>query len=127
MERRSALKNMGLAFGYAVATPTLLSLLQSCKDKPAFAEWTPSFLSKEHGYALAQTLDVILPKSELRAVYSQHTEAMYRMQSKNIWQAQSLASLRDTLLPKLLSGELSVSDAEYQMTEEELIPQEEIN
>ena len=72
-------------------------------------------------------MDVILPKSELRAVYSQHTEAMYRMQSKNIWQAQSLASLRDTLLPKLLSGELSVSDAEYQMTEEELIPQEEIN
>ena len=64
MERRSALKNMGLAFGYAVATPTLLSLLQSCKDKPAFAEWTPSFLSKEHGYALAQTLDVILPKTD---------------------------------------------------------------
>lgn len=64
MERRSALKNMGLAFGYAVATPTLLSLLQSCKDKPAFAEWTPSFLSKEQGYALAQTLDVILPKTD---------------------------------------------------------------
>lgn len=53
-------------------------------------------------------MDVILPKSELRAVYSQHTEAMYRMQSKNIWQAQSLASVRDSLLPKLLSGELSV-------------------
>nr|WP_321415120.1 gluconate 2-dehydrogenase subunit 3 family protein [uncultured Allomuricauda sp.] len=64
MERRSALKNMGLAFGYAVATPTLLSLLQSCKNKPAYAEWTPSFLSKEQGYALAQTVDVILPKTE---------------------------------------------------------------
>lgn len=64
MERRSALKNMGLAFGYAVATPTLISLLQSCEDKPAYADWTPSFLSKEHGYALAQTLDVILPKTD---------------------------------------------------------------
>nr|WP_297786606.1 gluconate 2-dehydrogenase subunit 3 family protein [uncultured Allomuricauda sp.] len=64
MERRSALKNMGLAFGYAVATPTLLSLLQSCKNKPAYAEWTPSFLDKEHGYAMAQTLDVILPKTD---------------------------------------------------------------
>ena len=72
-------------------------------------------------------MDVILPKSELRAVYSQHTEAMYRMQSKNIWQAQSQASVRDTLLPMLLSGELSVSDADNQMTEEELIPQWEIN
>lgn len=64
MERRSALKNMGLAFGYAVATPTLLGLLQSCKDKPAYAEWAPSFLDKEKGYALAQTLDVILPKTD---------------------------------------------------------------
>ncbi|GLU45274.1 gluconate 2-dehydrogenase subunit 3 family protein [Allomuricauda sp. NBRC 101325] len=64
MERRSALKNMGMAFGYAVATPTLLSLLNSCKDKPAFAEWTPSFLDKEKGYALAQTLDMILPKTD---------------------------------------------------------------
>ncbi len=64
MERRSALKNMGLAFGYAVATPTLLSLLQSCKNKPAYAEWTPNFLDKEKGYALAQTLDVILPKTD---------------------------------------------------------------
>src|SRR5690554_948032 len=72
-------------------------------------------------------MDVILPKSELRAAYSQHTEAMYRTQSKNIWQARSLSSLRDTLLPKLLSGELSVIDAENQLTEEERMPQEEIN
>jgi len=64
MERRSALKNMGLAFGYAVATPTLFSLLQSCKGKPSYAEWTPSFLDKEQGYAMAQTLDVILPKTD---------------------------------------------------------------
>ena len=64
MERRSALKNMGMAFGYAVATPTLLSLLQSCKNKPAYAEWTPSFLDKEQGYAMAQTLDLILPKTD---------------------------------------------------------------
>jgi len=61
-------------------------------------------------------MDVILPKSELRSVYSQHTEAMYRMQSKNIWQARSLASLRDTLLPKLLSGELSTPNAMVEAT-----------
>jgi|SRR5690606_712692 len=64
MERRSALKNMGLVFGYAVATPTLLGLLQSCKDKPAYAEWVPNFLGADQGYALAMTLDVILPKTD---------------------------------------------------------------
>jgi len=32
-----------------------------------------------------------------------------------ISQSRSLATLRDTLLPKLLSGELSVADLELQM------------
>lgn len=64
MKRRSALKNMGMAFGYAAATPTLLSVLQSCKDKAPYAEWTPTFFDKDKGYALAQMVDVILPKTE---------------------------------------------------------------
>lgn len=64
MKRRSALKNMGMVFGYSVAAPTLLSILQSCKDKPAYADWTPSFFDKEKGYGLAQTVDVILPKTD---------------------------------------------------------------
>lgn len=64
MERRSALKNMGMVFGYAVATPTLLSIMQSCKEKAAYAEWTPVFFDKEKGYAMAKTLDVILPATD---------------------------------------------------------------
>ena len=64
MKRRSALKNMGMVFGYAAATPTLLSVLQSCTEKPPYAEWTPSFFEKDKGYALAQMVDVILPKTD---------------------------------------------------------------
>jgi len=64
MERRSALKNMGMVFGYAVATPTLLGVLQSCKDKVPYAEWVPNYFEKDKGYALAQMVDVILPKSD---------------------------------------------------------------
>ncbi len=64
MERRSALKNMGMAFGYAVATPTLLGILQSCEKKPDYADWVPTFFEKDKGYALAQTVDVILPKTD---------------------------------------------------------------
>ena len=64
MKRRSALKNMGMVFGYAAATPTLLSILQSCKEKPAYAEWVPSFFDQDKGYALAQMVDVILPKTD---------------------------------------------------------------
>lgn len=64
MKRRSALKNIGMAFGYTVAAPTLLSLLESCKDIPAGEEWAPAFLDKEQGHVLAQTVDVILPKTD---------------------------------------------------------------
>ncbi|UJH68877.1 gluconate 2-dehydrogenase subunit 3 family protein [Allomuricauda sp. SCSIO 65647] len=64
MKRRSALKNMGMVFGYAATTPALLSILQSCKEKAPYAEWVPSFFEKDKGYALAQMVDVILPKTD---------------------------------------------------------------
>jgi hypothetical protein len=63
MDRRIALKNMGLALGYTVATPTLLSLVQSCKNEDAFA-WTPDFFTKEEGAVITQLVDIILPKTD---------------------------------------------------------------
>lgn len=55
---------MGMVFGYAAATPALLSVLQSCKEKVPYAEWAPSFFEKDKGYALAQMVDAILPKTD---------------------------------------------------------------
>ncbi|MEX0315087.1 MAG: gluconate 2-dehydrogenase subunit 3 family protein [Allomuricauda sp.] len=63
MERRAALKNMGMVFGYAVATPTLLSIAQSCKGKKAL-DWTPSFFSKEQGGVIHSLVDILLPKTD---------------------------------------------------------------
>ncbi|MEJ1221640.1 gluconate 2-dehydrogenase subunit 3 family protein [Sediminicola sp. 1XM1-17] len=63
MDRRIALKNIGLSLGYVVAVPTLVSLVQSCKDKPAM-EWAPSFLTKDQGAALMNLVDLILPKTD---------------------------------------------------------------
>ena len=63
MDRRKALKNMGLAMGYTVATPTLVSIMQSCKGDPVM-EWTPDFFSKEHGAILTKLVDIILPKTD---------------------------------------------------------------
>lgn len=63
MDRRKALKNMGLAMGYSVATPTLISLMQSCKNEVAL-EWTPDFFSKDEGAALTRLVDIILPKTD---------------------------------------------------------------
>ena len=47
MDRRKALKNMGLALGYTVATPTLISIVQSCKNEKVL-EWKPDFFTKHY-------------------------------------------------------------------------------
>jgi len=62
MKRRDALKNIGLSAGFIVATPTVLSLFQSCKSD--VATWTPSFLTEEQGVVLNNIIDVILPKTD---------------------------------------------------------------
>ncbi|MEJ2585359.1 MAG: gluconate 2-dehydrogenase subunit 3 family protein [Robiginitalea sp.] len=63
MDRRIALKNMGLALGYTVATPTLINLMQSCKQDTA-PLWTPVFFSPEEGSVLMHLADLILPKTD---------------------------------------------------------------
>lgn len=63
MDRRIALKNMGLALGYTVATPTLLSLMQGCKEVKTI-DWTPAFFTREEGNILIKLIDIILPKTD---------------------------------------------------------------
>lgn len=54
---------MGLALGYTVATPTLISIVQSCKNDSAIT-WTPDFLSPTEGSMLTHLVDIILPKTD---------------------------------------------------------------
>lgn len=63
MERRVALKNMGMAMGLTVATPALLSILQSCQREAALT-WTPKFFSPEQGAVLIRLVDLIIPKTD---------------------------------------------------------------
>ena len=63
MDRRRVLKNMGMSLGYMVATPTLLSIVQSCKSEPAIT-WSPEFLAPNEGVVLSKLVDIILPKTD---------------------------------------------------------------
>lgn len=56
-------------------------------------------------------MDVVKPKEELVLAYCLHLTALFVLKAKNIKENITLAKLRDTLLPKLLSGELSVDAA----------------
>lgn len=54
---------MGMALGYTVATPTLLSIMQSCQQEKEMT-WAPDFLTEEQGRALTTMVDIILPKTD---------------------------------------------------------------
>jgi len=65
MDRRKALKNIGLSLGYVVATPTVISLLQSCKNETKeLTTWVPEFFSSDEGIVLKNLVDLILPKTD---------------------------------------------------------------
>ncbi|MGZ0015295.1 gluconate 2-dehydrogenase subunit 3 family protein [Yeosuana sp. AK3] len=63
MKRRDALKNLGFATGFFVATPAIVSLLQSCTSD--VKTWVPEFLTPEQGIVLTNLVDIILPKTDL--------------------------------------------------------------
>jgi len=63
MKRREALKNLGLATGFFVATPSIISLLQSCTSE--VSTWTPEFLTIDEGVVLTNLADIILPKTDI--------------------------------------------------------------
>ncbi|NMH87105.1 gluconate 2-dehydrogenase subunit 3 family protein [Flavivirga algicola] len=62
MNRRDALKGLGLTLGYTIATPSVMSLLQSCNTEVKL--WTPKFLSIDEGVIVKNLIDIILPKTE---------------------------------------------------------------
>ena len=64
MDRRKALKSLGLSLGYVVATPTVINMLQSCKkDATSVASWSPKFFSKEEATVVKKLVDLILPRT----------------------------------------------------------------
>lgn len=57
-------------------------------------------------------IKVILPDEGTMSVFSDFAENLFRMISNNEEENQTLAALRDLLLPKLMSGKIRLKDAE---------------
>ncbi len=58
------------------------------------------------------TFAILLPPSGLLVEFTRIAEALRNDLVVNVHQSNTLAALRDTLLPKLISGELRIKDAE---------------
>ena len=57
-------------------------------------------------------LRVVVPSGPVLTSFTWLADSLYRQLAENECESRSLAQLRDTLLPKLISGELRVRDAE---------------
>ncbi|HQR03877.1 MAG TPA: restriction endonuclease subunit S [Rhodocyclaceae bacterium] len=56
-------------------------------------------------------IPVVMPSEPVLASFAQSADSFYRQMVENERESRSLAQLRDTLLPKLISGELRVKGA----------------
>ena len=58
-----------------------------------------------------------IPPVELAAAFSDAVQPMFDQITANVHQAQTLTQLRDTLLPRLISGQLRLPEAEVMVEE----------
>lgn len=63
MDRRKAIRNTGFLLGAAVATPSLIVLLDSCKSESRL-DWKPQFFTVDEARCISTLVDTILPTTE---------------------------------------------------------------
>lgn len=61
-------------------------------------------------------MKIVIPPPSLIRAFTDVAKSMFDRINRNTEQSRTLATLRDTLLPKLLSGELSVARAEVEVS-----------
>jgi type I restriction enzyme, S subunit len=64
-----------------------------------------------------EKIPLVLPSKEVLGMAAGIIQPLEEKSSANRQENKALSQLRDTLLPKLLSGEIRVKDAEYLMGE----------
>lgn len=62
MQRRKALKNIGLSLGAITLSSSVVTLVQSCAEEKTL-EWTPQFFSTGEAQLVQTTLEVMIPTS----------------------------------------------------------------
>jgi hypothetical protein len=121
MERRKALKNIGISLGSMTLTPSLVSVFQSCQSE---TDWTPRFFSLDQNKIVSKFLEIIIPEtdgipgaSELKLIRYIDAYASFA-QEKNIRGIKNLDSLISNTLnttSKSNINKLTSDDCENQL------------
>lgn len=122
MDRRKALKNMGMALGYTVATPTLISLFQSCKTEPSIT-WAPEFFTVEQGSVITKLVDIILPKTDTPSASEVQVDVFIDRFAKEVMQKEQQDFLQMSM-SKFMNKALADSEKEKieNLTSEDIEP-----
>jgi len=96
------------AFYTYFSTLTLIATFQQSTHGSVFDTITRDTLT---------SVKVVMPPSKLIERFDAAVTPLMGHILNNLWQSQTLAAIRDALLPKLISGEIRVNDAEKMVEE----------
>ena len=65
---------------------------------------------KEASGGLMKSLDVIIPTNKILTAFEEAIQPLFNMQEHNEDENARLSALRDTLLPKLMAGEINIEN-----------------
>ncbi|MCF8274442.1 MAG: gluconate 2-dehydrogenase subunit 3 family protein [Flavobacteriaceae bacterium] len=63
MDRRQVIKNLALSFGYTIAAPTVISLLNACSNTKTTHVF--NILNANQKFCISNLVDIIIPKSNI--------------------------------------------------------------
>lgn len=98
----------------AVCTEHVMLALRQTNIQPFITGAVQAKLSQANMWRIG----FLMPSAQIAEAFAQAIEPLYARYRQNADQAQTLASLRDTLLPRLISGQLRLPEFEAQVTEE---------
>ena len=84
MNRRDTIKGLALSFGYVVAAPTVMGVLESCTSKNK--NWSAVYFSEKEQHFVAYLVDIILPSSKTPGGLDVNLPQFIDMMSQDMFQ-----------------------------------------
>ena len=97
----------------AVSTEHVMLALRQTNIQPFITGAVQAKLSQANMWRIG----FLMPSTQIAEAFGQAIESLYARYRQNADQAQTLATLRDTLLPRLISGQLRLPEAHVEIEE----------
>lgn len=92
MNRRDTIKGIALSLGYALAAPSVMSVLESCTTKNK--NWSAVYFSREEQHFVTYLVDIILPSTETPGGLDVNLPQFIDMMSEDMFGPEEKQSLK---------------------------------